>query len=67
MLNTDYRTDPSLPLTDNLEYITLKEVEFFLTEIKENFSSVTNIGLTGGEPFINPNIIPIINITFNLY
>ena len=49
----------STPTNDRLEYIRLAEVEPFLDEI-QRFDLVTDeIGLTGGEPFMNPDIIPI--------
>lgn len=50
----------SSPTNDRLEYITSSEVNIFLKEIKESFPFVQEIGLTGGEPFINPDILPII-------
>ncbi|MBT6326483.1 MAG: radical SAM protein, partial [Bdellovibrionales bacterium] len=58
----------SSPTNDRLEYITSNEVNIFLNEIKEGFPSVGEIGLTGGEPFINPEILTIITniLSYNL-
>ncbi len=52
----------SSPRNDRLAYITLEEVTVFLDEIAAgNGSGATReIGLTGGEPFMNPEIAPII-------
>jgi organic radical activating enzyme len=50
----------STPKNDRLSFITETEVLAYLKEIKENNYPVSMIGLTGGEPFLNPYIIPII-------
>ena len=50
----------STPRNDRLVYISHKEVLNFLDEILEDHLGTTEIGLTGGEPFMNPDIIPII-------
>jgi len=49
----------STPTNDRLEYIRLAEVEPFLDEIQRFDLATDEIGLTGGEPFMNPDIIPI--------
>jgi uncharacterized Fe-S cluster-containing radical SAM superfamily protein len=49
----------STPTNDRLEYIRLAEVEPFLDEIQLFDLATDEIGLTGGEPFMNPDIIPI--------
>ena len=49
----------STPTNDRLEYICLTEVEAFLDEIQSQSLGTREIGLTGGEPFMNPDIIPI--------
>jgi hypothetical protein len=46
----------SSPTNDALVYLTLAEAERFLDEL----NLPTEIGLTGGEPFMNPGIIPIL-------
>lgn len=49
----------STPTNDRLEYIRLAEVQQFLDEIQGQDLATTEIGLTGGEPFMNPDIIAI--------
>jgi len=49
----------SSPTNDRLVYISHQEVCQFLDEIKRDRLPTSEIGLTGGEPFINPDIIPI--------
>ncbi|MEX0798518.1 MAG: radical SAM protein [Bacteriovoracaceae bacterium] len=51
----------SSPTNDRLVYITEQEVEKYLLEIKEQELGTQFVGLTGGEPFLNPHIIPIID------
>lgn len=50
----------SSPTNDRLVYITDHEVKKYLIEIKEQGHGTQLVGLTGGEPFLNPHIIPII-------
>lgn len=45
----------SSPANDRLEYVTLKELEPFLDEARSLGAS--EIGFTGGEPFMNPQMI----------
>ena len=47
----------SSPKNDALVYITTAEVSVFLDQIKEREWPVREIGFTGGEPFMNPDII----------
>lgn len=47
----------SSPLNDRLVYITAQEVEAFLDEIADEGLGTQEIGFTGGEPFMNPEII----------
>ncbi len=49
----------SSPANDRLAYITLEDVQTYLDEIAREDLPVRKIGLTGGEPFMNPQIIPI--------
>lgn len=51
----------STPKNDRLSFITADEVNEYLSEIKEYNFPVSLIGLTGGEPFLNPQIIQIIS------
>jgi len=47
----------SSPTNDALEYIRLKEMRGFLDQITARGWPVEEIGFTGGEPFMNPDII----------
>ena len=49
----------STPSNDRLVYISLDEVKGYLDEIKTLNLATDEIGLTGGEPFMNPDIISI--------
>ena len=49
----------STPSNDRLVYISLDEVKGYLDEIETLKLATDEIGLTGGEPFMNPDIIPI--------
>ena len=51
----------SSPTNDKLQYINLPEVENYIEEIKENNLGTKLIGLTGGEPFMNPQIMSILS------
>ena len=50
----------SKPTNDRLVYLSLDEVVAYLDEIKADGLPTEEIGITGGEPFMNPDIIPII-------
>jgi sulfatase maturation enzyme AslB (radical SAM superfamily) len=52
----------STPKNDRLSYITNEDVLPYLEELKEMNSEVDTIGFTGGEPFLNPNMIEILEI-----
>src|SRR4051795_9113214 len=47
----------SSPDNDRLAYITRAEVAAYLDEIAEGAWPVSEIGFTGGEPFMNPDIV----------
>ncbi len=47
----------SSPRNDRLVYITAAEVTDYLDEIEKKGMSTEEIGFTGGEPFMNPEII----------
>lgn len=49
----------SSPSNDRLVYLTVSDVLGYLQEIGEHRLPVEQIGITGGEPFMNPDIIPI--------
>jgi len=48
----------STPTNDALVYLTLAEVRLYLDEIAQLGLPVREIGFTGGEPFMNPQMIP---------
>ncbi len=49
----------STPRNDRLVYLTLEDVVSYLDEIETEDLGTEEIGITGGEPFMNPAIIPI--------
>ena len=49
----------SSPTNDRLSYLSTSEVQMFLDQIKTRDWPITEIGVTGGEPFMNPEIIEI--------
>ncbi len=51
----------SSPLNDRLVYITASEVAAYLDEIKALSLGTTEIGFTGGEPFMNPDIMAMLD------
>ena len=50
----------SSPLNDALVYFTLADLRPYLDEIARENLPTEEIGFTGGEPFMNPQIIPLI-------
>ena len=48
----------STPSNDRLVYISAAEVAEYLDEIEREGLGTTEIGFTGGEPFMNPDLIP---------
>ena len=52
----------SSPSNDRLEFIRLSHVQQFLDEIQQHDLGTEEIGLTGGEPFFNPDIIAIMGM-----
>ena len=49
----------SSPSNDRLVYLSRAEVLAYLSEIRREHTAVRQIGLTGGEPFMNPDVIDI--------
>lgn len=47
----------SSPTNDRLVYITAAEVETFLDQLEDRKWGVEEIGFTGGEPFMNPEML----------
>ena len=50
----------SSPTNDSLVYLNRAEVEAYLREVRECDWPTSEIGFTGGEPFLNPHIIGMI-------
>lgn len=50
----------SSPTNDRLVYLTRDEVAEHLNQITQRGWPTTEIGVTGGEPFMNPEILPIL-------
>ena len=50
----------STPKNDRLVYLSHQEALLYLDEIKDQDLPTTEIGITGGEPFMNPDIIGIL-------
>jgi sulfatase maturation enzyme AslB (radical SAM superfamily) len=55
----------SSPSNDRLEYITVAEVCLYLDEIRDQNLATEEIGFTGGEPFMNPDIIKMLEVTLS--
>jgi uncharacterized Fe-S cluster-containing radical SAM superfamily protein len=53
----------SSPRNDRLAYITTDEVRTYLDEIKHDHWGTQEIGFTGGEPFMNPEIISMLELS----
>ena len=47
----------SSPKNDSLVYLSLADVEHYLSQVAELDKPVREIGFTGGEPFMNPDMI----------
>ena len=56
----------SSPVNNKLLYLNVKDVEKYLEQIKVNNLPCDTIGITGGEPFMNKDIIPILNLCTKL-
>ncbi len=50
----------SSPINDRLSYLTLSDVSSFLDEIETLGLGTREIGFTGGEPFMNPDIFALL-------
>ena len=51
----------SSPLNDRLAYLALEDVVTYLDEIEALKLPTTEIGFTGGEPFMNPAIVELLS------
>lgn len=56
----------SSPTNDSLQYINLVDVKKYIKEITENRIDLELIGITGGEPFMNPYIFNILEYLLKL-
>ena len=60
----------STPKNDRLVYLTHEEAVAYLDEVRDNNLDTEEIGITGGEPFMNPDILKIMETSlergFNL-
>lgn len=50
----------SSPTNDRLEYVRLDELTRYLDEIRDARLPTSEIGFTGGEPFMNPDMLPML-------
>ena len=55
----------SSPTNDDLVYLNLDEVRDFIFEISVENRVTTEIGFTGGEPFLNPDLIDMLELCLN--
>lgn len=55
----------SSPTNDRLAYLTLADVKAKLDEARTEAASLKEIGFTGGEPFMNPDIIPMLTMALD--
>ena len=55
----------SSPANDRLAYITTAEAAAYLDEIRDTRLPVEEIGFTGGEPFMNPDIIGMLELALS--
>ena len=55
----------SSPTNDALIYLTIDEVRSYLDEIRDLGLATREIGFTGGEPFMNPDIIEMIELSLD--
>ncbi|MBK20169.1 MAG: radical SAM protein [Rhodospirillaceae bacterium] len=55
----------SSPRNDRLSYITIDEVRAYLDEIGEQNLATEEIGFTGGEPFMNPDMLQMLEETLS--
>ena len=53
----------SSPTNDRLAYLTTDEVRVYLDEISERDLATEEIGFTGGEPFLNPDFVDMLELT----
>lgn len=52
----------SSPKNDRLVYLTVDELRAYLDEIAQDALGTAEIGFTGGEPFMNPDLLPMLDL-----
>ena len=52
----------STPKNDSLSFLGVHDVETFLKEVAEQKLPTLEIGFTGGEPFLNPEFLPMLEL-----
>ena len=55
----------SSPKNDSLVYLTFEEVKLFIDEVIDKNLGTNEIGFTGGEPFMNKDIIKMIEYSLS--
>ena len=55
----------SSPRNDRLSYITVDEMRSYLDEIRDEGLTTEEIGFTGGEPFMNPDMLQMLELTLS--
>jgi len=55
----------SSPTNDRLVYLSLNEIGAYLDEIRDHGWTVPEIGFTGGEPFVNPDFIAMLELSLS--
>jgi MoaA/NifB/PqqE/SkfB family radical SAM enzyme len=55
----------SSPLNDRLSYLEPDDVRQFIAEARREYPSICEIGFTGGEPFMNPDIIALLDLALS--
>jgi sulfatase maturation enzyme AslB (radical SAM superfamily) len=53
----------SSPRNDRLSYITFEEMRLYLDEIRDQELETEEIAFTGGEPFMNPDMLQMLEVT----
>ena len=55
----------SSPTNDSLVYLSLDEIRNFLDEINDRGLATEEIGFTGGEPFMNPDFVAMVELALD--
>lgn len=55
----------SSPTNDRLVYLSLEEVERYLDEAARLDAPLEEVGFTGGEPFMNPELVPMLRASLD--